>query len=217
MTMVATMTESELGSLRAAGRTRRYEAGTILYHEGDESDWVVLLEDGRVKVSSQTAEGRQAVLALLGPGELLGELSTLDGQPRSATITAIEDVRATVVTAAAFRAYLEEHPRVAIMLLETLSQRLRDADRKRVEFGAYDVDARLARRLVELAERFGLPEAGEVRITLPLSHEDLAAWVGSSREAVSKGLGVLRTRGLVRTERRSITVVDLDALRRRAR
>jgi CRP/FNR family transcriptional regulator, cyclic AMP receptor protein len=211
------LTPEQLATLRDRGRNRSYRAGTILYHEGDDSDFVVLIEAGWVKVSSQTADGRQAVLAVLGPGELIGELATFSRDTRSATITAIDDVTASVVTGTAFREFLTEAPDIALRLLETMSQRLRDADRKRVEFGAYDVDRRLVRRLVELAERFGEPDGDEVRIPLPLTHEDLADWVASSREAVSKALGELRRRGLVRTDRRRITVLDLEALRTRGR
>jgi CRP-like cAMP-binding protein len=97
-----------------------------------------------------------------------------------------------------------------------LSSRLRDADEKRVEFAAYDSVGRVARRLVEMAGRFGDPEGLGVRITLPLTQEELAGWTGSSREAVSKALQALRDRGLIETKRRAVTVLDLEGLTRRA-
>jgi len=97
-----------------------------------------------------------------------------------------------------------------------LSSRLRDADRKRIEFGAYDTLGRLATRLLELVERFGEPTERGVRIALPLTQDELAGWIGSSREAVARALQALRARGYVETRRRTIVVLDLDALRRRA-
>ena len=215
--MLADLTPEEQEDLRARGRARRYKGGTVLYHQGDDSDWIVLLEVGRVKVSSATEDGHQAVLAVLSPGELVGELSTFDGEPRSATVTAVDDVEAVVVTAPEFRAFLEAHPAVALTLLETVGRRLRDADRIRLEFGGFDTEARVARRLVDLADRFGEGEAGVVRISLPFSQEELAAWVGASREAVSKALGVFRARGWLETNRRQLTVLDLQALRQRGR
>ena len=215
--MLADLTPEEQEDLRARGRTRRYKRGTVLYHQGDDSDWVVLLERGRVKVSSATEDGHQAVLAVLSPGELVGELSTFDGEPRSATVTAVDDVEAVVVTAPEFRAFLEDHPSVALTLLETVGRRLRDADRIRLEFGGFDIEARVARRLIDLADRFGEGETGVVRISLPFSQEELAAWVGASREAVSKALGVFRARGWLETNRRQLTVLDLAALRQRGR
>jgi len=102
------------------------------------------------------------------------------------------------------------------MLLQVLSRKLRDADRKRIEFGAYDTVGRVCKRLVELAERFGEERGASVRIALPLSQQELAGWTGSSREAVSKALHQLRARGYIETARRGITVLDLAAIRRRA-
>src|SRR6266516_1694740 len=172
--------------LRERGVQRRFRKGQALFHQGGTSDRVVVLLSGRVKVSTVTADGKEVVLAFRGPGDLLGELSAIDGDARSATVGALEPVEAAVVPASEFRAFLAVHPRVAILLLEMLARRLRDADRKRVEFGAHDTLGRVAARLVELAERYGEPATDGVRITLPLSQEELAGWTGSSREAVGK-------------------------------
>jgi CRP-like cAMP-binding protein len=125
-------------------------------------------------------------------------------------------VEALLIPTGRFLGFIETHPRVAIVLLQMLSRRLRDADRKRIEFAAYDSVGRVARRLVELADRFGESSEDGLRITLPLSQQELAAWVGASREAVSKALHTLRARKWVETARRGVTVLDLEALRRRA-
>ena len=92
----------------------------------------------------------------------------------------------------AFRDFLDSHAQVAVALLHLVVERLRDADRKRVEFAAYDTPARVAQRIVELAERFGEPDAQGTRITVALSQDELAGWVGASREAVAKALRTLR-------------------------
>lgn len=211
------LSASDLADLRAAGRSRRYPAGTTMLLEGDRSANVILIEDGRVKISSFTEDGREIVLAVRAGGDLLGELSAIDGEALSATAAALEDVRATVIPADAFRDYLSAHAAASLTLLEIVSHRLRDADRKRIEFGAYDSVGRVSRRLLELAERFGEPgEDGGVKIALPLSQEEIAGWTGSSREAVSKALRVLRERDVIDTARKVITVLDMDALRKRA-
>ena len=101
-------------------------------------------------------------------------------------------------------------------LIRSIVGRLRDADLKRIEFGAFDILGRVARRLVELADRFGEPSPDGIRITLPLSQDELAGWVGGSREAVSKALRTLRDRGYLTTARRAMTIRDVDAVRRRA-
>jgi len=187
-----------------------------MFGEGDTSDWIALVLTGRVKLSSFTQDGREAVIGIAGHGELLGELSAVDGEPRSATAIAIDAVEALIVSAEDFTRFLESRPGAAVLLLRTISTRLRDADRKRVEFGAHDTLGRVAARLVELADRYGEPARDGVLITLPLSQEELAGWTGSSREAVGKALHALRGLGWVRTERRRITVLAMEPLRRRS-
>ena len=172
--------------------------------------------EGRVKVASISEEGRERVLAFRGPGEVLGELSAIDGRPRSAGVTTVDPVRALVLPAADFRLFLERNPRMALFLLRRLIGRLREADRKRVEFGATDTIGRVAARLLELAERYGVSGPGGVRIDLPITQEELASWVGSSREGVNKALQTLRALHWIDMERRTITVLDEDSLRRRA-
>ncbi len=151
-----------------------------------------------------------------GPGDLVGEFSAIDGQPRSATATALDPVEALVIRVDEFQAFLEAHARVALLLLQMLTGKLRDSDRKRIEFTAQDTVGRVTRRLVELAERFGRESELGVRIDLSISQEELAGWASSSREATSKALSALRSRGWIEIHRRGITILDLEALRRRA-
>jgi CRP-like cAMP-binding protein len=207
----------ETAELTRIGRRREFRRGAVLFREAERSDSVMLLRSGRVKVSVDTANGTEVVLAVRGPGALLGELSAIDRQPRSATVTAIEDnVSALALTLDEFEGFLRGHGRIAVLLMRTLVGKLRDADRKRIEFGAHDTTGRVAARLVEMAERFGQPAADGVRIALPFSQDELAGWIGASREAVSKALGVLRSAGAIRTSRMSVVVRDIDALRRRS-
>jgi CRP-like cAMP-binding protein len=146
---------------------------------------------------------------------LLGEFAAIDGEPRSATVTAIEPVSAVAIPLSAFESYLQANGRVTLLLMRALTGKLRDADRKRIEFGAHDTIGRVAARLVEMTERFGQPTPDGTRIALPFTQDELAGWTGASREAVSKALGVLRTAGEIRTSRMAVIVRDLEALRRR--
>jgi CRP/FNR family cyclic AMP-dependent transcriptional regulator len=208
--------ESAADALKAQGVHRRYPRGTALFHERQEADRVLVVLTGTVKLSAVSEDGREFVLALRGPGDLLGELGALDGMPRSASAIAVDDVEALAMSVADFRAFLEQHPRAALVILEMLATRLRDADRKRVEFAAQDSMSRVAARIVELSERFGEERDGAIRIDLPISQEELAGWTGCSRDSVVKALQAMRGLGWIDTERRRITVHDLDALRRRA-
>lgn len=213
---VARLSPTDQADLTRRGRRRQYPAGASLYLEGDSCSTVVVVVSGRVKVFSLTEHGEEVLLAVRGPGALLGELSAVDGGPRSASVAALEPVVALVVPIAAFVDFLRGHGDAAIALLQLVTGRLRDADRKRVEAAAYDIPARVARRIVELADRFGEPDGHGLRISVSLTQDELAGWVGASREAVAKALRTLRTRGLVATGRRTLTVLDLDGLRRRA-
>jgi CRP-like cAMP-binding protein len=215
-TFLSALRAEERADLEARGRRRQFPKGSSLIVEGESADRVFLVLRGRVKISILTEEGREVLLGLREPGDLLGELSFLDRQPRSSTCMALDPVEALAIPAADFQKFLGNHPRVTMVLLEMISRRLRDADSKRMEFSAYDSVGRVARRLLELAERFGEKDEGEVRISLALSQEELAGWTGSSREAVSKALGTLRSLGWIETHRRGVTILDLQALRRRA-
>jgi CRP/FNR family cyclic AMP-dependent transcriptional regulator len=213
---MARLGPSDRAALAARGRRRQWPTGASLFLEGEKCSTVLIVVSGRVKVFSLTENGEEILLAVRGPGALLGELSAVDGAPRSASVAALEPVVALVVPLASFVEFLRLHGDAAIALLQMVTSKLRDADRKRVEGAAYDIAARVALRLVELAERFGEPDGKGVRIAVALSQDELAGWVGASREAVAKALRVLRDRGYVTTGRRTMTVLDLDRLRRRA-
>jgi CRP/FNR family transcriptional regulator, cyclic AMP receptor protein len=213
---LAGLSERDRTELVGIGRHRRWPAGGTLFTEGDRSTSVVVVLAGRAKVFSLTEQGEQVVLAVCGPGALLGELSALDGAPRSASVGAIEPLEGLVVPVAVFVEFLRQHPEASVALIRSIVGRLRDADLKRIEFGAFDILGRVASRLVELTDRFGEPSPDGIRITLPLSQDELAGWVGGSREAVSKALRILRDRGYLTTARRAMTIRDVDAVRRLA-
>lgn len=203
-------------ALRALGRERRYAAGERLFNEREPGDAVLVLLAGRVKLSCVTDGGREALLGIRVPGELIGEMSAIDGAPRSATATALEPVEVLSVSGDAFVAYLERTPAVALVLVRMLNRRLRDADLKRIEYLAQDTVGRVCSRLVELGERFGAEGEDGVALDVAITQDDLAGWTGSSREAVIRALRTLRELGWIATGRRSIVLRDLEALRRRA-
>ena len=163
------------------GRRRRYEAGVTLFLEGDVGPNVIIVHSGRVKVFATDPDGQSVLLAVRGPGDILGDLSAIDGRSRSANGSTLEPVDAQLLTADDFRTFLANTPGAALALLRVVIARLRDSDRLRVEFGAHDALARVASRLVDLAETSGEPTEGGIRITLALTQEDLAQWVAASR------------------------------------
>src|SRR5438270_3218265 len=212
---IALAEAEDVALLRREGRARKFRSGATLFHEGDHSDWIGLVLRGRAKGFGFGADGRERLVAVIGPGELLGELSGIDGAPRSATAAAIEPLELAVLTAGEFVDLLEQHPRATLGILRGVIGRLRDSDKRRVEQGALDTLGRVAQLLVELADRYGEKAEAGVRIVVPLSQDELAGWAGSSREAFAKALRKLRILGWIETGRRQITVLDLPALVRR--
>ena len=213
---VDALSEGQVADLRALGRSRRHAVGDRLFNEREPGDAVLVLLSGRVKLSCVTEGGREAVLGIREPGDLIGEMSAIDGAPRSASATALEPVEVLALASEVFVAYLDRTPGVALILVRMLNRRLRDADLKRIGFLAQDTVGRVCSRLVELAERFGEAGDGGTHIDLAITQEDLAGWTGSSREAVIRALRTLRELGWIATRRRGVTLLDVEQLRRRA-
>ncbi|HZB77333.1 MAG TPA: cyclic nucleotide-binding domain-containing protein [Solirubrobacteraceae bacterium] len=128
-----TLTPAESDALEDMGEPGAYPAGEIIFEQGGIADCVLLVRSGRVRVTATAGDGEAVVLAERGAGELLGELSGIDGQPRSASVTALDEVRGLVIPLRAFRGFLLDHPRVAVALLELLSRRLREAEARRAD------------------------------------------------------------------------------------
>ena len=190
------------------------KAQSIL-HAGAAGDDVVLVLAGRVKLLAYGTEGREVVLAIRGPGELIGEMAALGGQRRTATAIAVDDVEAVYLGADELRAFLLDHPDAALVLIRTLVRRLAEADRDRIDLATQDSVGRVAKRLLELAIDHGAPADHGTRIELSLSQDELASWTGVTRETVSRALRLMRGLGWVATDHRSITVLDPAALRER--
>jgi CRP-like cAMP-binding protein len=197
------------------GRGRRYRAGQSLLLAGDRSDHVFCITEGGAKISIDTREGHQLLLGLRGPGDLLGELAAVDpqGSTRTATVVALGPLAIVAMTGAEFRTFLDDHPGAGRALTVLLARRLRQADRKRIEYGSLDTPRRVAHVLVEMAESHGRPCQEGIAIGVPLSQEEIAGLISASRESVARGLSGLRDRNLITTARRAIVVRDLDGLR----
>ncbi len=184
--------------------------------QGDHSDAVLILLEGRVKVAVDTEDGREIVLSVLGPGDLIGEFEAIDndGGPRTAGNAALEPVECVAIPGSAFRGFLASHPAAFVALLQIVMQRLRAADRRRIDSGSLDTGHRLARYLLELVDQAGSPARSGISIDIPLTQQEVASLIAASRDSVVRAMTTLRSRGLVITNRRAITVVDVEGLRR---
>jgi CRP-like cAMP-binding protein len=212
-TFLGSLTEADRTILLAATRDRAVEAGESLFRHGDPGSTFALVLTGRFKVVARANTGRQVLLGLRGPGDLIGEIAILDRGGRSADVVAVESARVALGTADALQRVLAQRPGVLLELCRTLNRRLREADEGRVELAALTGNARVAVRLVQLARRYGHASEGGLVIGLPLSQDEIADWTGLSRPAVARALAEFRRAGLVVTARRSLTLPDPDRLR----
>jgi CRP/FNR family transcriptional regulator, cyclic AMP receptor protein len=193
-------------------RERAYPRGSVILFEDDPGDSLFVVRKGRVKVVLIAEDGREVILGVLGVGEHFGELSLIDGRPRSAHVIAMEDSNLLVLRRDDFRRRVESSPAVAWLLLTELSRRLRQADDKIGGLVLLDVPGRISRLLLELAE-----EAGGPAIDRPLTHQTIAQMIGASRETVSRAMKDFQDSGWIAVARRRITLVDRKALEQRAR
>jgi len=210
---MATLDRGTQLALLASGRRMSLPADATVLFEGDLSDRVVVVVEGTLRIFATSEGGREVLVTVAGPGEILGEMSALDGKPHSASVNTIEPADVVLVPAREFRSKMDEHAGLAVAVALRLTRELRHVLQQRIDLEVHDVPARLALSMVHLAERL---DGRSGRIELPVTQRELAEACGASREAVSKALAAFRARGWVLTDRRSITVLDLEALRARA-
>jgi len=216
-TFLRLLSELERDSLLARGRSKRWQRGDVLVRRGDPADSAIVVLAGLVKVHATAVEGAEVVLGFSGPGDLVGESSAVAGARRLATVSAIDEVDGVEIAVSHLRAFLTDHPRVMLTLLELALGRLYVSDARRMEFATSESLARVAARLIELAERFGeRRDNGAIEILLPITQDELASWSASSRESTGRSLRTLRNLGLIETARRRLIVIDLERLRSHA-
>lgn len=184
--------------LFAKARVRSLPADQTLFVAGDEGDGCYLVEEGLLKVSLAAPTGGERILAILGPRSVVGELSIIDGAPRSATVTALRDSKLSFVSRAVFEAFGRSRPELYLHLTALLAHRLRDTNDALVATNFLSVKGRVARALLNLAEAFGRDTGqGRILIRQKVSQSDLAAMAGIARENVSRALSDWANRSLV--------------------
>jgi len=194
---------------------RRYRRGDVILDEDAAESTPFLIKDGKVKISLMGEEEREVILSYLEAGDFFGEMSVLDGEPRSARVTAVEDTTALVGTREQFVAGLMDHPQIALNLLVILSRRLRAADEQIESLSFLDVQGRVARMLLDIAERVGQQVDAGVIIPVEMTRQELASAVSTSRETLTRVLKGFERIKLVKLLRDRILIVDETRLRKK--
>jgi CRP/FNR family cyclic AMP-dependent transcriptional regulator len=214
--LFAPLPPADLADLSSRFVARTFRRGARIFRQGETGDALFVVDQGSVRISTLAADGREVILAVIGAGEVFGELSLFDAGVRSADATALEDSRLLALSLDVFRPYLESHPRVAIALLGVLAGRIRSTDQALQDALYSDVPGRLAKRLLDLAVRYGQEAEGRTVIELAITQDELARMVGSSRESVNKALSSFISRGVLGQHDRRYVILDPAYLRRRA-
>lgn len=213
--LLAKLLEEDLRALAAQGHVHSYRAGEVIFRERDPGDSLHIVVQGNIRIVVLSPNGEEATIAMLGPGEFVGDLALLDGQPRSASAIASRTVKTLVVTRSDFSVWLKERPQAVFALLEALSQRVRRTNEALADLAFLDLPQRLAKRLLDLASAHLEVEArGKGGIRLRITQSELASMLGVSRESVNKQLNLFAKEGWVEIRRGSVTLTDTDVLRR---
>jgi CRP/FNR family transcriptional regulator, cyclic AMP receptor protein len=211
------LSEEDAKALQSGVIDVHLDRGERLFSEGDAGDKLYIILSGKIKLTKAAPDGRENLLSVHGPGEMFGELSLFDPIPRTSSATAVTKARLAGLAHDDLRTWLTTRPEVAMHLLQALAQRLRRINEVKADLVFTDVPGRVAKALLDLADRFGVPTPEGVQVSHDLTQEELAQLVGASRETVNKALADFTARGWIQLAAKSVLITDPDRLKKRAR
>jgi CRP/FNR family transcriptional regulator, cyclic AMP receptor protein len=216
--LFAALDDEAAVALMGSMTTSHLDRGQVLFHDGDPGDRLYVIGEGKIKLgrTSPGPDRRENLLAILGPGEMFGELSLFDPVARTATATAIAETQLLALGHGDLNAFLSGRPAVAATLLAALARRLRRTNETLADMVFTDVPGRVAKALLDLSNRFGRPAEDGIRVAHDLTQEELAQLVGASRETVNKALADFVGRGWIKLEARAVVLMDVERLYHRA-
>ena len=194
-----------------------FPRGTTIFDEGEPGDRLFIIIDGKVKLARHAPDGRENLLTIMGPSDMFGELSIFDPGPRTYAAVCVTEVTAAVMDSQMLHDWISDHPEISEQLLRVLARRLRRTNNALADLIFTDVPGRVAKALLQLANRFGVQEGGALRVHHDLTQEEIAQLVGASRETVNKALAEFAHRGWIRLEGKSVLISDTERLAKRAR
>jgi CRP-like cAMP-binding protein len=208
-----TLGPKDLAQVAAVTVPRSFDAGHVIFREGDQSDTCYIVRGGHARAVREHGDGRTLTLAHFGPGDIFGELAMFDDERRSATVETLDPLDAIAVLGDDMRRLLREHPGIAVKLVISLGRRLREANERIARQSFQTVQSRVAGVLGQLVAQAQAEGAGERDVLVTVTQSDVAQLAGSSRESASRFLAVLERAGVISQGRGRLTVHDPAALR----
>ena len=215
--LFAALDDGSASALQGSMSRVSMRRGDVVFAEGDLGDRLYVVADGKVKLGRTATDGRENLLAILGPGEMFGELSLFDPGARTATATAVAETQLIALGHEDLNTFLSGRPAVATTMLAALARRLRRTNEALSDLVFTDVPGRVAKALLDLSNRFGRSSEEGILVAHDLTQEELAQLVGASRETVNKALADFATRGWIKLEARAVVLIDIERIQRRAR
>ncbi len=212
--LFAELSEHQLNQIAQDTMARRYKQGEIIFREGDPGQVLYIIQAGQIRIFVNGMDGSETSVILFGrPGELFGELSVIDGLPRSATAVALEGTVLLILGRESFRQHMRKMPQLAMNFMQVLSQRVRYNTQQIDGFASLTITQRLARKLLELAHDYGRVEDDGVFIDMQITQTTLAGMLGATRERINRCLSEFRKSEWISTRQGYITILDPEALR----
>jgi CRP-like cAMP-binding protein len=208
--MFADLRDEILEKIFSLMQKRLYKRNNMILMEEDAGDTLFILNQGSVKITRLSDDGREVILSILGDGDFFGEMSIFDGESRSANVIALEDSEVFVLKRGDFLDLLEKHPKIAIALLQELAIRLRRSDQQIEGLSLSDAESRIAMSIIRLAEDLGVIKLGQVIIDNLPFQQDVANMAGTSRETVSRMLKLLERKGWIKRKGRQLIITNYD-------
>jgi CRP/FNR family transcriptional regulator/CRP/FNR family cyclic AMP-dependent transcriptional regulator len=215
VTFFTSLLPDEKLALSKRAKEQVYPKNEVIFRKGDPGLRLYIIKSGKVKIVLPSQDGKEAIIAILSNGDFFGELSLFDGKPRSASAITIDDTDLLTIHRDHFLQFIQEHPHVASDILAVVSSRLRQADNLVEDASFLDLPARLAKRLLDLADEHGVNVQDGVQITLKLTQQDIAGMVGATRESVNKQLKFCQDRGVLKMESQHLIILKPEELRKR--
>ncbi|MBK5256827.1 MAG: Crp/Fnr family transcriptional regulator [Vicinamibacteria bacterium] len=203
-----------LDKLEAVAQTKQFPADMTVFFQDDPSDSLYVMLSGSAKIFQTSEDGKQRILKVLRKGEAFGELAMIEGQPRSASVQALEPSEMLVLTRKDFQAFCDKNPSVLWMLLQAFAERMRRMNEDVLDMSFRDVPYRVLRMLTQLVDRHGTSGPNGWTISMQMSVKDMASLVGSNAEIVGRLLDGFESDGLIKRDRASWIVPDPKALNR---
>src|SRR5437763_13938078 len=215
VTLFEDLADEEIQELMSAAKRRTFRSGEVIFHRDDPGQVLYMIKEGKVKICIISPDGQEVSLAVLGKGEYFGEFALLDGLPRSTDAVALEKVECYTLQRSDFLNAIQKNPKIAILVLEALSKRLRATNNMVEDLIFLDVYGRVAKKLLELADTHGVTTDEGIIIDVRLTQQELASMVGASRESVNKVLGYFTDKKFISTDKHRITIHHVNDLKRR--